>query len=78
MNNVLCAFLVCMIIIIYYCFLKYIAEMLIYDSIVIIAGLMFLKEADAIVYGKPYFSGCIITQYGSTVYIGMALVWPAL
>ena len=23
-------------------------------------------------------TGAIITQYGSTVYIGMALVWPAL
>ena len=23
-------------------------------------------------------SGIVITQYGSTVYIGMALVWPAI
>ena len=29
-------------------------------------------------HDQPYACTVFITQYGSTVYIGMALVWPAL
>ena len=40
---------------------------------------MFLNYANSDdIFGQINVNRLIITQYGSTVYIGMALVWPAL